>query len=64
MHCQNHVAVAVSAGKIQVGLDIIELATRGITFKFAKPITAITSKSRYNLLKQLLFFSHCAKDNI
>ena len=50
MQGQKHVAVAVSAGKIQVSVDNIQLVTHVITFKFAQPITAITSKRRYNLL--------------
>ena len=52
MQRQKHVAVSVSAGKIQVSVDNIQLATHMITFKFAKPIfaTAFASKRSYGLL--------------
>ena len=58
-------AVALRAGKIQVNVCNRELATHVITFKSAKPTTAVTSEHIVIIqFKQLLFWLHCAKDNI
>ena len=56
MQGQKHAAVVVLAGKIQVNVNNTELATQVITFKFAKPITAVTSNHVVTIhFKQLLF---------